>query len=284
MGRYDIYSVGCVMYEMLAGKPPFMARSLERVLQMHMYEPVPEIVSDDSTIPPKLIEVIERCLAKNPEDRYPSMNELEAALCEAQIEGKLTTTWDDLPLPPIDEDRRAKLLAGMPLPTIKHGVSGWWLPVLLAFGVAIGSVIAWPMLHNEPSFDPLVTPNDSVVEKYVDHVHEAAAIAYYVYPPVHDPQAATAYKILLELEKIGQRRGAGSRALASHRAGLDARAARQQDVGQAWRRDVCPRLLRAGAHLRRRDRAGPHARRALAWRAAGAAPQGRIRRLHGVRG
>lgn len=200
-GRYDIYSVGCVMYEMLAGKPPFVARSLERVLQMHMYEPVPPLA--DETIPRKLVEVIERCLAKNPADRYESMNELEAALCEVQIEAKLTTSWDDLPLPDIGEDRRAKLLARMPLPAIKHGVSGWWLPVLLAFGVVVGSVIAWPMLKAKPTPEQLVDTKDSLIENFVDDVHEAAAIAYYVYPPVHDPQADTAYKVLLQLEQLG---------------------------------------------------------------------------------
>jgi serine/threonine protein kinase len=202
-GRYDIYSVGCVMYEMLAGAPPFMARNLERVAHMHMYEPMPEIVTDDETVPGKLIEVIQRCLAKNPADRYESMNELEAALCEAQIEGKLETTWDDLPLPPISPDRREKLAARMPVRAIKRGVSGWWLPILLAFGVAVGSVIAWPMLKDEPVIDPLVATEDSVVDEFVDEVRQAAATAYYVYPPVDDPQADTAYKVLLRLEEIG---------------------------------------------------------------------------------
>jgi tetratricopeptide (TPR) repeat protein len=200
-GRYDIYSVGCVMYEMLHGKPPFVGNTLERVLQMHMYEPVPELVSNDDSVPRKLIDVIERCLAKETVDRYESMNELEAALCEAQIEGKLHTAWDDLALPPIDPDRRAKLQARMPAPTGKRGVSAWWLPVLLAFGV-LGGALAWPMLTADAQ-GTLAASSDSVVERMVDHVYESAALAYYVYPPVHDPQADTAYKILVQLENLG---------------------------------------------------------------------------------
>jgi tetratricopeptide (TPR) repeat protein len=198
-GRYDIYSVGCVMYEMLSGQPPFVATTLERVLQMHMYEPVPELVTDDDSVPPKLLEIVERCLAKDPADRYESMNELEAALCEAQIEGKIHTLWDDLPLPPIDPDRRAKLEARMP--SAKRGVSGWWVPVFLAFGVA-GGAIAWPMLEPEPVVDTAVVARDSVVESLVKQVYELAALAYYVYPPVQDREADTAYKILIELENL----------------------------------------------------------------------------------
>jgi tetratricopeptide (TPR) repeat protein len=199
-GRYDIYSVGCVMYEMLHGKPPFVAPTLERVLQMHMYEPVPELVSNDDSVPRKLVEVINRCLAKETVDRYESMNELEAALCEAQIEGKLHTTWDDLPLPAIDPDRRAKLQARMPAPSGKRGVSGWWLPVLLAFGM-LGGALAWPLLTADPDATAAVS-GDSVVEGFVDHVYELAALAYYVYPPVQDPQADTAYKVLVQLEAL----------------------------------------------------------------------------------
>jgi hypothetical protein len=201
-GRYDIYSVGCVMYEMLSGKPPFVAAKLERVLQMHMYEPVPELVTDDDSVPSKLIEVILRCLSKEPTDRYESMNELEAALCEAQIEGKLRTVWDDLPLPPIDPERREKLQASMPAAAAKRGVSGWWAPVLLAFGLAAGA-FAWPMLKAQPMPDMPVVTTESVVDRFVQHVYESAAIAYYVYPPVDDPQANTAYKLLTQLEALG---------------------------------------------------------------------------------
>jgi tetratricopeptide (TPR) repeat protein len=201
-GRYDIYSVGCVMYEMLSGKPPFVGNTLERVLQMHMYEPVPELVYTDDSVPRKLIDVIYRCLAKETVDRYESMNELEAALCEAQIEGKLNTTWDDLALPPIDPERRAKLQARMPAKTGRRGVSGWWLPVLLLFGV-LGGAFAWSLLRSDDAQDLSAASGDSVVERFVNQVYESAALAYYVYPPVQDPQADTAYKVLVQLEELG---------------------------------------------------------------------------------
>jgi tetratricopeptide (TPR) repeat protein len=200
--RYDIYSVGCVMFEMLMGKPPYVSRDLDKVLEMHLSAPIPELRSDDPSVPAKLVEVVRRCLAKNPDDRYASMAELEAALCEAQIEGKLRTTWDDLSLPDIDPERRAKLLARMPARVVRKGMSAWWVPVLLVCGVALGAVVAWPMLAND-SPAPVAAAEVSEVEQLVTRVQQAAALAYYVYPPVEDPRADTAYKVLSQLEGLG---------------------------------------------------------------------------------
>lgn len=200
-GRYDIYSVGCVMFELLTGKPPYTEGGLEKVLEMHHFAPIPEIVSEEPRrITPKLVEVVRKCLAKLPEERYASMAELEAALCEAQIEGNLRTTWDDLPLPDIDPERRAKLHARMPDRVVKRGLSAWWVPVLLTFGVVIGAVVAWPALRPEQPAAPALEA--SQVEQLTARIHEAAALAYYVYPPVDDPQADTAYKLLRELESL----------------------------------------------------------------------------------
>ncbi|WP_181233327.1 protein kinase domain-containing protein [Enhygromyxa salina] len=201
-GRYDIYSVGCVMYEMLVGVPPFVDRNLQRVLQMHAYDPVPALITTDASVPDALIEVVRRCLAKDPADRYASMKELEVALCEAQIGGQLRTTWDDLALPAIEPERHAKLLSQMPSRTSRRGVSGWWVPVLLAFGVVAGGMIAWPMLRAEPVLGSSRGAASAQTDDLVDRAHEAAALAYYVYPPVVDPRADTAYRILIELESL----------------------------------------------------------------------------------
>lgn len=76
--RTDIYAVGCVLYELVSGKPPFNSDSTLEVLMMHVNDPVPPIAS--TTVPVTLKEVIYRCLAKDPDKRYQKIRQLEEDL------------------------------------------------------------------------------------------------------------------------------------------------------------------------------------------------------------
>ncbi|MDC3957964.1 serine/threonine-protein kinase [Polyangium jinanense] len=83
--RTDIYALGVIMYECLTGRVPFEADSFKGVLDQHIHGaavPVEQRVPDPSQIGP-LGEIINRCLAKNPAERFATMAELAAALEEA---------------------------------------------------------------------------------------------------------------------------------------------------------------------------------------------------------
>ena len=78
--RSDIYSLGVVMYEMLAGHPPFDGTNMPEIARQHLNNPPPALSELRSDLPAGLEKVVMRCLEKLPEDRFVSMDELLGAL------------------------------------------------------------------------------------------------------------------------------------------------------------------------------------------------------------
>ncbi|MFJ4771876.1 serine/threonine-protein kinase [Streptomyces uncialis] len=79
-GRCDVYSLACVVYEMLAGGPPFQRDDDMALLWAHQYDQPPPLAERRSGAPPGLDAVLAKALAKRPEDRYGSCLRFVAAL------------------------------------------------------------------------------------------------------------------------------------------------------------------------------------------------------------
>ena len=82
--RSDQYGLGCVMFEMLAGRPPYSHENIRELCMMHIQAPIPVPESEFGPLPPKLADVITTCLQKSPQQRFPGMRAMLASLEEIE--------------------------------------------------------------------------------------------------------------------------------------------------------------------------------------------------------
>jgi serine/threonine-protein kinase len=83
-GRSDIYALGCVLYEMLAGEPPFTGPTVQAVIMRSMTEAPRPLEQTRASLPPAVGAVVTRALAKAPADRYANAGAMVTALVAAE--------------------------------------------------------------------------------------------------------------------------------------------------------------------------------------------------------
>lgn len=83
-GRSDIYSLGCIIHEMLAGQPPFVGKTALSLVAQHVGTRAPSLKSSVTGLSPSVIAAVSRALAKQPGERFPTATDFANALLAAE--------------------------------------------------------------------------------------------------------------------------------------------------------------------------------------------------------
>ncbi len=98
-GRSDIYSMGVILFQLLSGKVPYQADTAAKVMLMHILEPVPHITDTKEDLPATFNEVIEKAMAKEPDDRYQNAIDMSQAITLAARRADMPTIIGDAASP-----------------------------------------------------------------------------------------------------------------------------------------------------------------------------------------
>jgi serine/threonine-protein kinase len=104
--RSDIFSFGCILFEVATRKKPFEGDSIVKSLHSLIYEPAPQIKDLNPAAPAELQRIIRRCLAKDKDERYQSIKEVAIELKELRRELDAGTDYDTTVSPPTSTERR----------------------------------------------------------------------------------------------------------------------------------------------------------------------------------
>jgi serine/threonine protein kinase len=136
----DVYSLGVVLFEVLTGEVPFPGESFVAVAMKHINEPPPPLLEKRPDVPVRLVYAIERALAKDPADRFPSMDafaaELRACLAEIGEPDAARTFIQQSPVLKESRPHRDRATAGR-----SHRLL-YALLLLLAVAAIVGGVLA----------------------------------------------------------------------------------------------------------------------------------------------
>ncbi|MCJ7627516.1 MAG: tetratricopeptide repeat-containing serine/threonine-protein kinase, partial [Longimicrobiales bacterium] len=117
-GRADVYALGCVLWEMLAGDAPFDGPTPQALLVNKLSDTTPSLRARRRSVSPEVEGVIERAMALLPADRFGTARELEQALTDPEMAKKVR--------PRRRRQARTRRLAGFAFAAL-IGVVGWWM-------------------------------------------------------------------------------------------------------------------------------------------------------------
>jgi serine/threonine protein kinase len=159
----DVYSIGVMMYEMLAGSPPFQAEKPTALALMHIREEPPPLAVRNPQVPPQLEWIVRKTLAKEPSARCATAEQLAHLFEEYRRHSEQMTGWQPAlpsrpPAAPAPLDYAAE---SEPPPASRAAPDGLtWVLGAIAFVAVVGLIPLWWLVYQSsstPSLPPTAT-------------------------------------------------------------------------------------------------------------------------------
>jgi len=153
--RSDVYAAGCVLYELLTGRPPFVGDSPVSVAYQHVREhPLPPSAHDPS-LPPEIDQIVMKALVKRVDDRYQSAAAMRDDI-ERYLAGRPIAAEPVPPAPPSDAPTA---IVGAPVPERERSRTGLLIGIIvLVLAIVAAAVFLIPRLFNSGP-DQVAVPN-----------------------------------------------------------------------------------------------------------------------------
>jgi serine/threonine-protein kinase len=235
--RTDVYSLGCVLYEMLAGEPPYVGASPQAVIAKRLTEPVPR-VGTLRHVPPQIERAVTTALARSPADRFLTAGDLAGALAAGDAPGPAERVRFRL-------GRRARTIATIAAAMASGAGAGWLLltrPWESRGGADSVAVLPFVNLSREPGNEYFA---DGIAEELtatlgrVEGLRVAARTSAFAYKGKNPDLSEIRQRLGVESVLEGSVRRAGERVRVTARL-VDARDGRQlwSDIYEREARDV----------------------------------------------
>jgi len=140
--RTDIYSLATVLYEMLAGEPPYTGPTAQAIITKRLSDPVPSVRRLRPSVPPPVDRAVTRALAPIAADRFTTAAQFAQALTLSETEPTAAPTLAPAVAPPLPATR--------PIPLVRRGLRrlpGGLLTLGVGFVLGLGLLFAWRRAH-----------------------------------------------------------------------------------------------------------------------------------------